>query len=388
MTSLAAACSQPGAPAPTAVPVTKPTSAPAAGPTTAPAVAAPTSVPAKPAANEWDQVVAAANGEKTVAVATYAGTGHRKVIEAFQAAYPGIQVEHSQFQSSSRDYIPRVLQELKAGLHSFDLALMPPQEMLRQLRPVDGLTPFRPAIIRPDVLDDKNWLDSLENGFLDKDKRWGYALVSLKSDDFWINTEMVNESEIKSLKDILDPKWKGKIVGGDPRTKGSGFQPATVMRLKTGNDDIMKQLYVDQEVVVSTDARQLTELMVRGRYPIGVGAIDRVILKDFQAQGIGTGLKPIDIPEGVYQYSQTGILWMLSNPPHPNAAKVYTNWLLSKDGGIAWSTNIGDNSRRADVPVADETKTLTKGVQYLNIQAEELLDEQQKTQDLAKQLLN
>jgi hypothetical protein len=40
------------------------------------------------------------------------------------------------------------------------------------------------------------------------------------------------------------------------------------------------------------------------------------------------------------------------------------------------------------VPVADETKTLTKGVEYLNIQAEELLDEQQKTQDLAKQLLN
>jgi iron(III) transport system substrate-binding protein len=326
--------------------------------------------------------------EKTVAVATYAGTGHRKVVEAFQAAYPGIQVEHSQFQSSSRDYIPRVLQELKAGLHSFDLALMPPQEMLRQLRPVDGLAPIRPALIRPDVLDDKNWLDNFESGFLDKDKRWGYALVSLKSDDFWINTEMVNESEIKTLKDILDPRWKGKIVGGDPRTKGSGFQPATVMRLKTGSDDIMKQLYVDQEVVVSADARQLTEFMVRGRYPIGIGAIDRVILKDFQAQGVGNGLKPIDIPEGTYEYSQTGILWMLNGPPHPNAAKVYANWLLSKDGGTAWAENIGDNSRRADVPVADETKVLTKGVQYLNIQAEELLDEQQKTQDLAKQLLN
>jgi ABC-type Fe3+ transport system substrate-binding protein len=389
MTSLAAACSQPAVPAPTTAPP-KPTSAPSAAPTSAPAVAAPTTPSAKPtaAASEWDQVVAAANAEKTVAVATYAGTGHRKVIEAFQAAYPGIQVEHSQFQSSSRDYIPRVLQELKAGLHSFDLALMPPQEMLRQLRPVDGLAPIRPALIRPDVLDDKNWLDNFESGFLDKDKRWGYALVSLKSDDFWINTEMVNESEIRSLKDILDPKWKGKIVGGDPRTKGSGFQPATVMRLMTSGDDIMKRLYVDQEVVVSADARQLTEFMVRGRYPIGVGAIDRVILKDFQAQGIGNGLKPIDIPEGTYLYSQTGILWMLNGPPHPNAAKVYANWLLSKEGGAAWSEHIGDNSRRSDVPVADESKVPTRGVQYLNIQAEDLLDEQQKTQDLAKQLLN
>ena len=79
---------------------------------------------------------------------------------------------------------------------------------------------------------------------------------------------------------------------------------------------------------------------------------------------------------------------MLNGLPHPNAAKVYANWLLSKDGGAAWSEHIGDNSRRSDVPVADESKVPTKGVQYLNIQAEDLLDEQQKTQDLAKQLLN
>ena len=37
-----------------------------------------------------------------------------------------------------------------------------------------------------------------------------------------------------------------------------------MMRVVTGNDDIVKKLWVDQEVVVGTDARQLTEFMVRG----------------------------------------------------------------------------------------------------------------------------
>jgi iron(III) transport system substrate-binding protein len=322
-----------------------------------------------------------------VAVADYPGTGHRKVMDAFQAAYPGINVEHSQFQSSSRDFIPRLLQETKAGLNSWDLALMPPQEMLRQVRPANLLDPIRPLITQPDALDDKNWQDTFEGGFLDRDKKWGYAITSMKSNDFYINTEIVKDGEIKSVQDLLDPKWKGKIVGGDPRTKGSGFQPATVMRLKLG-DDIIKRLYGDQEVAVSVDARQLTEFMVRGRYAIGIGAIDAVILKDFQAQGLGGNLEAIDLPEGMYLYSQTAVAWYFRDAPHKNSARVFINWLLSKDGGTAWSTHIGDNSRRVDVPVADESIVPVKGVEYIRMQAEELLDEQQKTQDLAKQILN
>ena len=53
----------------------------------------------------------AARKEGSVNVATYAGTAHRKIMDVFEAAYPGIKVEHTQFQSSSRDYVPRLLQE-------------------------------------------------------------------------------------------------------------------------------------------------------------------------------------------------------------------------------------------------------------------------------------
>ena len=112
--ALLAACSSPSAPAPQA-----------ALPTAVPKAAAPTTAPAAPAAApntaatdaafkaEWDKIVATARGEKTVSIATYSGGGHRKVMEAFQTAFPGVQVEHQQFQSSSRDYVRRLLSELK-----------------------------------------------------------------------------------------------------------------------------------------------------------------------------------------------------------------------------------------------------------------------------------
>ena len=101
----------------------------------------------------------------------------------------------------------------------------------------------------------------------------------------------------KDWDELLDPKWRGKIVGGDPRTKGSGFTPTTMMRVVTGSDDIVKKLWVDQEVMIGTDARQLAEFMVRGRFPIGIGAIERPILADFPdlltlplGEGWGEGL--------------------------------------------------------------------------------------------------
>src|SRR4051812_6216121 len=261
--TLVAACSQPAPAAPTAQPPTaapvKPTAAPAA-PTTAPAAVAPAAKPAAPVQAgisdaEWDAIVSAAKKEGTLNLATYAGTGLRNVSQAFQDAYPGINVEHQQFQSSSRDFVPRLLPEQKAGLYAWDIATMPTQEMLRQVREAGGIDPIRPLIVKAELLDDKTWNDGFDGGFNDLEKKWGYSIGRDHDIQNWINTDLVKDGDIKSINDVLDPKWKGKICGGDPRTKGSGFTPATIMRIRTGNDELMKKLYVDQEVVVSADAR-------------------------------------------------------------------------------------------------------------------------------------
>jgi ABC-type Fe3+ transport system substrate-binding protein len=393
--TLIAACSQPTPAAPTAAPA-KPTTAPAAppAPTTAPAVVtAPTAQPAAAAQvgiadAEWNAVVEAARKEGTLNLATYAGSGLRNVSQAFMDAYPGINVEHQQFQSSSRDFVPRLLPEQKAGLYAWDIATMPTQEMLRQVREAGGLEPIRPLIVKAELLEDKTWIDGFEGGFNDIEKKWGYSIGRDHEIQNWINTDLVKDGEIKGLQDLLDPRWKGKIIGGDPRTKGSGFTPATMMRIKTGDDNLMKRLYVDQEIMVSADARQLTEAMVRGRYAIGLGAVDRRILADFQSQGLGKNLKILEIPEVEYTNAANNTLWLLKNAPHPNAAKVWVNWILSKEGSALWSKNSQINARRVDVPIYDDETYPKAGVQYPRSDDERLLPEMQRTQDIAKSLLD
>jgi iron(III) transport system substrate-binding protein len=356
------------------------------------AAPAPTSAPAKPAAAQpqdaaWQKVVDDAKKEGHLQVATYAGTGYRKVMDAFEAAYPGIKVDQTPFQSSSRDFFPRYFQERQASLYQWDIMLVPATEPLVQAVPVGAIDPIRPLIVRPDVLDDKNWVDGFEGGFLDKGKQYDYAITRSRSQSLWVDTNQVKDGEIKSYKDLLDPKWKGKILAGDLRTKGSGFWLGTTLRMKTGSDDIVRQLWKDQEAVLSTDARQLTEQMVRGVYPIGIGAISLPILLDFLAQGQGKNLKSIATVEMDYVNSSDHVLHYANKAPNPNASKVFVNWVLSKEGSTIYAEQSQDNSRRADVPVVDPNLVPEKGRDYITIDAEPLIDEILKTQKVAKEIL-
>lgn len=397
VTAMLAACSQAAAPSPTAAPA-KPTAAPAAAaPTTAPVAPAPTTAPAvvAPAATvpgavsdaEWSSIVDAARKEGSLSLATYAGTPHRNISMAFEAAYPGIKVEHSQFQSSSRDFVQRLLQEQKAGLFNWDVAHMPVQEMTRQVRPVGGTDPVRPHIVQAQALDDKGWIDSYEKGYPDDDKKWGYALTRQRYKGVWINTDLVKEGEITKFDDLLDPRWKGKVLIGDARTKGSAFLSFTAVRAKRGDAD-MTTIIKDLEAAVLVDSRQLVEQMVRGRYAWGIGAVDFPILKDFLAQGLGGNLKNVPMVETDSVNAGNRTMWLLKSAPHPNAAKVYMNWSLSREAGLITSQQVEENSRRADVPVFDESTALQKGIDYVFVDSEAMLDEIEKTQALAKTLIN
>src|SRR5258708_7602618 len=203
--ALLAACTQAPPAQPTAAPVTKPAAA------------------AQPQDVDWQKVVDDAKKEGHLLVATYAGTGYRKVMDAFEAAYPGITVDQTPFQSSSRDFFPRYFQERQAGLYQWDILLVPATEPLVQAVPVGAIDPIRPLIVRPDVLDDKNWSDGFEGGFLDKGKQYDYAITRRRSQSLWHDTNQVKEGEIKSYKDLLHPKWKANTLPANLPTNRPPF---------------------------------------------------------------------------------------------------------------------------------------------------------------------
>src|SRR5437867_2315259 len=77
---------------------------------------------------QWDSLASAAKAEGRLNVLTLVGASFRKSIDAFQEAFPGVSVEHEAFASASI-WIPKVDQERKAGIYSWDIVQTPVQSV-------------------------------------------------------------------------------------------------------------------------------------------------------------------------------------------------------------------------------------------------------------------
>jgi len=80
------------------------------------------------------------------------------------------------------------------------------------------------------------------------------------------------------------------------------------------------------------------------------------------------------------------VVRLLSSPPHPNAATVLVNWLLSREGQRAWVANTDRPSRRLDVPRI-EGQSPEPGVDYFDIDHEDTLPLRDRARDLSVEVL-
>ena len=148
----------------------------------------------------------------------------------------------------------------------------------------------------------------------------------------------------------------------------------------------MKQLA--KQLVVTRDERQGAEWVATGKYPLATGISDTET-RTFAKKGA-----PIDqiahLKEGANLTCGWGTANLLTHAPHPNAAKVYLNWLLSKDGQLAWQSQTNDNSARTDISkdMVDKDKMVVQGVKYYpNYTADSIKLRRTVADKLAKQYL-
>jgi len=340
-------------------------------------------VSAADASPEWAPLLAAARKEGKVVVNTFPGDGYGRALRPFTQAFPDVKLEHTSLHS--QDFAPRILQERKASSFTWDLAIIPSSTALQVLRPAGVWDPIRPLIVAPEAKDDAGWEGGFERGFsVVQDAALTYGFLANRGGGVTINTDLVKDDQVRKFTDLLDPRWKGKLLLPDVRTMGDTFWPMTSVRLNLG-DDIIKRLFVDQEPVLSRDSRQVAEFMVRGRFPVALG-VNPLLLKQFQRQGLGKNLKLLRFPEmDTVNFGTT--LWLVNRAPHPKAAKLLINWLLTKDAQVHWGREVETNSRRVGVEPGNPEFAVPTGARFFQVDAEENLPHVVKTQDIAKAVI-
>ncbi len=295
----------------------------------------------------WEQILAAAKKEGTVVISGPAGADVRDALALeFQKKY-GISVEV--LSVSGRELAPRVAAERKAGQFRWDVFIHGTSTALEAMIPLGAFDPLEPALILPDIKDPKTWRGGAIE-FLDSGKTV-MVMTPFHRGILYYNTKLVNAKEFKSYNDLLDPKWKGKIVVDDPR-KPSGPGQATFMFFylhpELGPDFI--RALGKQQLTMLRDYAQEVDAVGQGRYPVLVGAADNVVIERAKL-GVPVGIVDVrQLKEGSDLSPANGNLALFNRAPHPNASKVYINWLLSKEGQTIFARACGYISSRLDVP--------------------------------------
>jgi iron(III) transport system substrate-binding protein len=269
------------------------------------------------------------------------------LVSDFQRRHPEMRVDFSGMQSSQ--VAAKLFPEQQAGMHRVDLIVAGSATIIADLLPGGALEPIRPYLVGPDARDESKWLDGkLE--FADDAGQYDLVFASGVKLPIVYNPRSVSPHELRSYQALVDPKWRGKLTMLDPRSPGAGQATATFFYFhpKLG-PGFVRQLLANG-VVLSKDDRQILNWVTRDQHPIGI-APSEADTADLKAKGLP--IEPLDgdwFEENSYLTSGFGTVVVPSRAPHPNAVKVYLNWLLSQEGQTQWTRAQGYPSRRVDAP--------------------------------------
>lgn len=296
-----------------------------------------------PPADAFDpNTLAAARAEGKVVVSIPPNADLRKELEqAFEKRYPGIALETVSSRGSKA--VRRIADEAKSKVRYFDVHIGGTSSMLSGLVAPGLVQPLAPLLELPRVKDPTQWWGG--HIYADRANKYAYSFMGYLSENLYYNTREVDPNEILSYEDLLKPKWQGKIGFFDPRTPGPGDSTWTYLWEVMGEAYLRK--LVKQKVLISRNRRQLAESLAKGKLAVTIGMAYYSLSRFVKA---GLPLKALPIPkEGTYPTGGTGVVVVLRDNPHPNAARVFVNWLLSKEGQEIFARAMGHLSRRFDV---------------------------------------
>ncbi|HUF41599.1 MAG TPA: extracellular solute-binding protein [Verrucomicrobiae bacterium] len=301
---------------------------------------------------EWEKTLQAAKKEGRLVL--YGSADYEKLFAEFHRKYPEIRV--TGVYGRGADVAKRIMAERRAERYLGDLYLNGMTTGYNVFYKAKALDPIPPVLVLPEVTDLSKWWQG-KHHYVDPESQYLFNINGEVRIVVGYNTKLVNAGEIKSYWDLLNPKWKGKIVAYDPTLGGAGDAMRFFYHEKSLGPDFIKRILTETDIVISTDTRQMGDWLAGGRFALSIfGPISRMDLDVMQLQGLPVSwFDPDHLKEGAYITAGSGGAGLINRAPNPNAAKIALNWLLSREGQNAYQRlflqgNDGPDSLRIDIP--------------------------------------
>ena len=338
-------------------------------------------------ADSWDEVLAGARkeGELVAALGGSASRNYRPIFKCFEDKF-GIRTVVSTGGGSKQ--ADRLLAERRAGKSEVDVIMAGGTTAVIRLVPNGVLDPIAPVLFLPEVVEPSKWF---KGKLLYSDPEEKYVLAFSGTADassifMRFNTNKLPIEEAKKIDSVwtfLDKRFTGQIVALPPTIAGSGGTYFVAMAHPDIGEKYLRRFYDPElKVTFTEDFRQVADGVAKGKYTMAVFVgsagrdIDNLGKKGLPVMNFSEILKGRQLKERpIVGGSGAGNnIMVASKRPHPNAAKLFLNWFLSKEGQTVMQTKSDrtpDQTFRVDV--TEKGKILTSdmrepGVEYLTLE--------------------
>src|SRR5690348_16135772 len=231
--------------------------------------------------------------------------------KAFEAKYPGIAVRVER--SGAERVFSRIAQEYSSNIHNVDVVNTADQAHCIIWKRDGWLAPYLPEEVVKYY--DKRYYDPE-----------GLAIVTrVLVSPFGINTNLVKmEDAPKSFADLLDPKWKGKMVKAHPAYSGTIMNATFQIARELGWEYFEK--LARQNVMQVQSATDTPKRIALGERAVMIDGASYLVIR-----GKESG-QPVDIiypSEGTPVATSPSV--MMKAAPHPNAAKLFQSWMHGRE---------------------------------------------------------
>jgi iron(III) transport system substrate-binding protein len=277
------------------------------------AFATPARAAAPPAATITPALTAAAKKEGTVVWYTSADLHLAQLVgQAFEQKFSGVTVRVER--AGAERIYSRVGQEYTSGIHVVDAVSTGDAAQFLAWK--------RQGLLAAYVPDDV--AKYIPAGHRDPDGF--YATVRSSLCVIAYNTELVKQDEApKSFADLLDPKWKGKIVKAHPSYSGT-IMTSTYQMVRELGWPYLEKLS-RQNVLQVQSATDTPKKIVLGERAVMADGNEYNVLLLKEA---GKPIEVVYASEGSPFIVQPSAIFAAA--PHPNAARLFENYLFGVEG--------------------------------------------------------